>query len=98
LAFTASQKDVIGPITGQLYYSNPATGDNVQSLGLTGLTIVNNTATITGTGTNNGLPCTFTVNVVDNLLLGQADTFSITPVLGTPAAAALSEGSIRIKH
>jgi hypothetical protein len=93
--FTVSQQDALTPPDGILSYSNPVTGDNIDSVAITDLTIVDHVATITGTCLNNGLPCTFTATATDNLLLGTPDTFAITPVLGTPAAGGVTVGTIR---
>jgi len=93
--FTVAQADALSPPTGHLSYSNPVTGDNIDSVLITGLSIVNHVATITGTCTNNGLPCTFTATATDNLLNGVPDSFTITPVLGTPSGGPVTVGQVR---
>ena len=60
--------------------------------------IAGNTATFHGTCTNNGAPCTFTVNVTDNGEPGTNDSFNITVNAGPTEGAGekLRSGNIQI--
>lgn len=58
--------------------------------------IVGNTATFGGTCTNNGAPCTFTVDVVDNGEPGFSDTFTISVSGGPTEGGTLRSGNIQI--
>src|SRR5262249_1971954 len=81
--FTVQRKTAGGSIQGDLQYSNRATGAKVHSEAFTSFTIAGSTATFGGTCTNNGVPCTFTVTVVDNGEPGATDTFTVS-VSGGP--------------
>lgn len=96
-SFLVHRKDPLAPIKGNLSYTNDATGDDLVSVAITDLTVVDDTATFSGLCTNNGLPCTFTAVVTDNFTLGIADSFQITPVVGTPASGTVGSGSVRIR-
>ena len=65
-------------ISGGLQFADRANGTNVHSVMLTSLLITGNTATIAGTCTNNGVPCTFVANVSDSGPIGNADIFTIS--------------------
>src|SRR5207244_201864 len=85
------------PIQGNLQYVNHASGAKVQSVMFTTFVITGNMATFGGTCTNNGVPCTFTVNVADNGR-GTNDSFSITVNAGPTEGAGenLRSGNIQI--
>jgi hypothetical protein len=95
--FNVYRKDVTAPVRGQLNYHNKTTGEHVKSVQITNLQISGNTATFSGTCTNNGLPCTFQVTVQDNGNPGKGnDTFQISGMGVTPNSGTLSGGNIKI--
>ena len=87
-----------GPIGGNLQYQNHASGAKVHSVMFTSLVIAGNTATFSGTCTNNGAPCTFTVNVTDQDEPGKNDTFTISVSGGPPEGGTLRSGNIQIHN
>ncbi len=86
------------PIHGNLQYVNHASGAKVHSVMFTTFVITGNMATFGGTCTNNGVPCTFTVNVADNGRRGTNDSFNITVDAGPTEGAGenLRSGNIQI--
>jgi len=58
--------------------------------------IAGNTATFGGACTNDGGPCTFTVNVMDNGEPGTTDTFTISVSGGPTEGGSLRSGNILI--
>ena len=62
--------------------------------------ITGNMATFGGTCTNNGMPCTFTVNVTDNDSAGGQGSFNITIGAGPTEGAGefLCSGAIEIRR
>ena len=58
--------------------------------------IAGNTATFGGACTNDGAPCTFTVNVMDNGEPGATDTFTISVSGGPTEGGSLRSGNILI--
>ena len=85
-----------GLVSGDLQYVNRASGAKVHSLAFTTLAIVGNTATFSGTCTNNRVPCTFAVDVTDNGEPGKTDRFTISVSGGMPEGGTLRSGNIQI--
>jgi hypothetical protein len=97
--FNVYRKNVSAPVRGHLNYKNKSTGENVKSVQITDLQIAGNTATFSGTCTNNGMPCTFQVTVQDNGNPGKGhDTFQISGAGVTPNGGTLSGGNIKIHN
>jgi hypothetical protein len=94
--FIVQQQMVGGPRTGNLQYVNHATGAEIHSVTFTEFVVAGNTATFGGTCTNNGAPCTFTVNVTDNGEPGDTDTFTISVSGGPTEGGTLRSGNIQI--
>ena len=94
--FVARRKTPDGPITGNLQYVNHAGGANVHSVTFTSFAVTGNTASFGGTCTNNGAPCTFTVNAADNGEPGRNDTFEITVNAGPAEGGKLRGGNIQV--
>jgi beta-propeller repeat-containing protein len=95
--FVVQRQTATGPTEGNLQYVNHVTGANVQSATFTTFTIRTNTATFSGSGTNNGTPCTFSVTVQDNGEPGKTDSFQITVTPpGTTEGGTLRSGNIQI--
>lgn len=84
-----------GPITGEVQYVNHASGTQLHSLTVTSLAFSGNTATFSGTCTNNGAPCTFTVVATDNSEPGTTDTFTISVSGGPTEGGTLRSGNIQ---
>jgi hypothetical protein len=95
--FIVQRQTTTGPISDDLQYVNHASGAKVNSVMFTTLVVTGNSATFGGTCTNNGVPCTFSVNVTDNGEPGTSDTVSITGVGQTPANGTLQGGHIQIR-
>ncbi len=85
-----------GQISGDLQYVNHASGANVHSVMFTTFTMSGNTATFSGTCTNNGAPCTFNVTVQDNDQPPGPDSFVISINGGPPEGRTLRDGDIEI--
>ena len=83
-------------IQGDLQYVNHASGAKIHSLIFDSFVVAGNTATFGGTCTNNGAPCTFTVNVTDNDEPGTNDTFTMTVNAGPPEGGTLRSGNIQV--
>jgi hypothetical protein len=97
--FNFYRKNALQPVRGQLNYQNKTTGEHVKSVQITNMQIVGNTATISGTCTNNGLPCTFQLTVQDNGNPGKGkDTFQISGAGVVPNGGTLSGGNIKIRQ
>lgn len=101
--FNVQRKEETDPIKGQLEYQNHATGENVHSVTIDTLLILdsdsdgeNDTAIFSGTCINNKVPCTFEVRVEDNGEPGVNDTFQISGTVITPTAGTLGGGNIQI--
>jgi streptogramin lyase len=101
--FNVQRKDASDPIKGQLQYHNHATGENVHSVTIDTLLILdtdsdgkNDTAIFSGTCTINKVPCTFEVRVEDRGEPGVNDTFQISGTVITPTAGTLGGGNIKI--
>jgi hypothetical protein len=94
--FIVNSQSMTGPITGNLQFKNHVSGAKVDSATFTSLTVSGNTATFSGTCTNNSVPCTFTVNVTDNGEPGINDSFTISISGGQPQGGTLSKGNIQI--
>jgi streptogramin lyase len=82
--------------TGRIRYANPATGEKVVSTAIQSVTVAGNAATITGTCTNNGAACSFTIVVTDNGVLGLPEMFSIVGQGVGPAVGNVSNGNVTI--
>jgi hypothetical protein len=99
--FVASRKTLGGTVKGHLTYQNHLTGDQVQSLDVTDLEFLNNTATFSGT-CKTGCTIDFRVDIADNGNPNSTprDTFSITkdPVVlgGTTDGGPLQGGNVLI--
>ena len=97
--FNFYRKDALSSVRGQLNYQNKTTGEHVKSVQITDMQIVGNTATISGTCTNNGLPCTFQLTVQDNGNPGRGkDTFQISGAGIVPTGGTLSGGNIKVRQ
>jgi hypothetical protein len=83
-------------IQGDLQYVNHASGANIHSVMFTSFAITGNTSTFGGACTNNGAPCTFTVNVSDNDDPSGPDSFTISVDNGPTQGGTLRSGSIEI--
>jgi hypothetical protein len=101
--FNVQRKEDGGPITGQYEYQNHATGENVHSVTIDTLVVSDtngdmklDTATFSGTCTNNKTPCTFEVTVEDKGEPGKNDTHKISGVVITPTSGTLAGGNIQI--
>ena len=94
--FIVQAQSNTGPIGGDLQYVNHASGAKIHSVTFTTFTISGNTATFSGTCTNNGMPCTFTVTVQDNDQPPGSDSFVISIDAGAPEGGTLRDGDIEI--
>lgn len=93
------RKTVGGAVRGNLNYVNKITGDKVKSVQILTFSISGNTATFSGSCTNNGQPCTFTCTVQDNGNPGRGrDTFSLDGAGFTPNSDTLNGGNIKIHN
>jgi hypothetical protein len=61
------------------------------------LVITGNMATFSGTCTNNGIPCFFTVNAMDSGPLGAGDLFTLSISGGPTKGGTLRSGKIQIR-
>jgi hypothetical protein len=84
-------------ISGYLQYGNPVTGTNVRSVSITSLLTLPNIATFSGTCTNNGLPCVFTVNLTDSGVQGTTDTFTMSVDGGPPKGGRVCNGKNHVR-
>jgi hypothetical protein len=75
---------------------NHANGAKVHSVMFTTFTISGNTATFSGTCTNNNVPCAFSVTVQDNGEPGKNDKFTISINGGPPEGGTFRSGNIQI--
>jgi hypothetical protein len=94
--FIVQAQSTSGPISGDLQYVNHATGAKIHSVAFTTFTISGNTATFSGSCTNNGAPCTFNVTVQDNDQPPGPDSFVISINGGSPEGGTLRDGDIEI--
>jgi Beta-propeller repeat len=94
--FIVQAQSSTGPIGGDLQYVNHASGAKIHSVAFTTFTISGNTATFSGTCTNNGVPCTFAVTVQDNDQPPGTDSFVISIDGGPPEGGTLRSGDIEI--
>jgi hypothetical protein len=82
--------------SGQLEYQNHASNVNVHSTSITSLCVTGNSATFSGTCTQNGSPCTFTVNIQDNGEPGNGvDRFTIN-YGGPTEGGVITKGNIQV--
>jgi hypothetical protein len=95
-AFSVQRKASGGPIDGKLQFISHATRVAIRSVSLTSLVIAGNVATISGTCTENGAPCTFAATVTDNGEPGTSDTFLISVSAGSPAGGLLRGGNVQV--
>src|SRR5262249_28071696 len=94
--FTVQRTAVGAPIRGDRQYFNHAPGPRFPRWSFSSFSLATTPAPFTGTCVNNGVPCTFTVNVTDNGEPGDADTFSIS-ISGAPAeGGTLRSGNIQM--
>jgi beta-propeller repeat-containing protein len=94
--FIVQAQSTSGPIGGDLQYVNHASGAKVHSVMFTDFVISGDMATFGGTCTNNGVLCTFTVNVIDDDQSGTGDSFTITVDAGPMEGGPLRHGDIEI--
>ena len=95
--FNVYRKTATAPVRGHLNYKNKNTGEHVKSVTVDTFSVSGNTATFSGTCTNNGMPCTYQVTVQDNGNPGKGkDTFQISGFGVTPNSGTLSGGNIKI--
>jgi hypothetical protein len=94
--FTVQRTTANSPIKGDLQYVDHSTGTKVRSVTFSSFSVVQTTATFAGTCVSNGMPCTFTVQVIDNGEPGTTDVFNIS-VSGTAAqGGTLRSGNIQV--
>ena len=96
-SFIVQRKIATQRIYGDLQYVNPGSSTKLQSVNITSLVISGKTATFTGTCTNNGKPCFFTVNATDSGLLGAGDIFTLSIFGGPTKGGTLRSGKIQIR-
>jgi len=94
--FIVQRQAVDGSMQGDLQYVNHASGAKIHSVLFDAFVIAANTATFGGACTNNGVPCTFTVNVTDNGEPGTNDTFTISVNGGPTDGGMLRGGNIQV--
>jgi hypothetical protein len=93
------RKSSMSTIRGNLNYLNKTTGEHVKSVQITSFQIMGNTATFSGTCTNNGMACMFTVSVQDNGNPGKGkDTFQISGIGVISNSGTLSGGNIKVRQ
>jgi hypothetical protein len=97
-SFIVQRKIATQRIYGDLQYTNSRTGTKLQSTKITSLLFAGNTATFSGTCTNNGAPCVFTVNVTDSGPLGAGDIFTLSISGGPMKGGTLRSGDIVIRR
>lgn len=95
-AVNVQRKTKRGRIVGSLQYINHVTRMTVRSASFTSLVIAGHVATIEGTCTRNGTPCTFVATATDRGEPGRNDTFVITVSSASPQGGTLRGGNIRI--
>jgi hypothetical protein len=82
-------------VSGQLEYQNHASNVNVHSVTITSLCVTGSSATFSGTCTQNGSPCNFTVNIQDNGEPGSGvDMFTIN--YGPTEGGTITKGNIQV--
>ncbi len=86
-----------GNISGDLQFVSPANGTRLQSVAITSLATIGNTATFAGTCTDNGVPCTFVANVTDSGPIGAGDIFTISISGGPVRGGTLRSGKIKVR-
>jgi hypothetical protein len=96
-SFIVRRPSTTGNISGGLQYLSPANATRLQSVAITSLTTIGNTATLAGTCTNNGVPCTFVANVTDSGSIGQGDIFTISISGGPVRGGTLRSGKIQVR-
>jgi beta-propeller repeat-containing protein len=95
-AFVVQRKTEGGAIKGNLHYVNHTTRAHLKALTFTSLSVRSSEATLAGTCTVNGSPCTFVVAAVDGRASGSRDSFTITVSSAPPEGGPLRAGNIRI--
>jgi hypothetical protein len=93
----ARRPSTTGNISGDLQYLSPANATRLQSVAITSLTTIGNTATLAGTCTDNGVPCTFVANVTDSGPIGAGDIFTISISGGPVRGGTLRSGKIQVR-
>jgi hypothetical protein len=78
-------------------YLSRANGTQMQSAAVTSLVITGNAATLAGTCTNNGVPCTFVANVTDGGPIGTGESFTLSISDGPVRGGALRGGKILLR-
>jgi hypothetical protein len=96
-SFIARRPSTTGNISGGLQYVSPPNATRLQSVAITSLTTIGNTATLAGTCTNNGVPCTFVANVTDSGPIGAGDIFTISISGGPVRGGTLRSGKIQVR-
>ena len=98
--FSVQRQAADASIRGDLRYVNHANGERVHSVTFDSFVITGNMATFGGTCTNNGMPCTFTVNATENDSAGGQGSFNITIDAGPTEGAGefLCSGAIEIRR
>ena len=96
-SLNARRRQPDDPAAGHLQYINRATGARVRAVALTSLSIAGSSATIRGTCTRDGVPCTFELVVTDQGEPGINDTFMIGISSDPPEGGTLRSGNIRIQ-
>jgi len=86
------------PVRGELRYTNNERDVRLRSATISSFVVDGNVATIEGSCTLNGRPCTFRVRVVDNGEPGRDDRFTIAINDGSPEGGRLRNGNIQVRR
>jgi hypothetical protein len=92
-AFNVRYKTNAPAPTGSVSFNDKSTPMNFASTSIASLVISGDAATVTGNGTANGSPVTFTLKILD-----KPDTFSIQLSNGYTATWTPKQGKVEIKH
>jgi hypothetical protein len=95
-SFNAFREDPGGAVKGTFRYKNLATGDTIQSVGLTDLVVYGNNAVFAGTAMIGNIQGTFSVRVSDAGEPGTNDTFRLSTEPGSTVGNTLAGGNIQI--
>jgi len=97
VTFSLTAKSDSGGQKGECTVLDHATSRMIKCLDVTALVQAGNEATIYGDATDNGLPTTYVIHVVDNGDAGRGqDTFSISTTSGFSASGTLTAGNIQV--
>jgi hypothetical protein len=96
-SFMVRRPSTTRKISGTVQYLSRANGTQMQSAAVTSLVITGNAATLAGTCTNNGVPCTFVANVTDGGPIGTGESFTLSISDGPVRGGALRGGKILLR-